>query len=267
VDGDERALALDFDGVICDSAREAFVVALRTWAELRPDAPSVRNVAGATAASRPALYAHFVEHMPLGNRAEDYAVVLAALDAEVPLPDQPAYDRFLATLPQALLARFHRRFYEVRDAWREADPEAWCEEMAPYQGFVGCLRRRAPGRTVAIATAKDRASVELLLRHYGLADVFGPRDLVDKEAGRSKRAHLEQLAERTGIPLAAWRFVDDKVNHLEDVAALGVDCVLASWGYNGQREIELARARGFTVCGLDDAEALLFGPPSSGRVA
>ena len=31
-----RLLALDFDGVISDSAPEAFVVALRTFCELRP---------------------------------------------------------------------------------------------------------------------------------------------------------------------------------------------------------------------------------------
>ena len=33
-----RLLALDFDGVIADSAPEAFVVALRTYCELRPEA-------------------------------------------------------------------------------------------------------------------------------------------------------------------------------------------------------------------------------------
>jgi hypothetical protein len=53
-------------------------------------------------------------------------------------------------------------------------------------------------------------------------------------------------------------FVDDKVNHLDAVAALGVRCGLASWGYNGEREVALARARGYLVLGLEDAEAQLF---------
>ena len=34
-----RLLALDFDGVISDSAPEVFVVALRTWCEQHADSP------------------------------------------------------------------------------------------------------------------------------------------------------------------------------------------------------------------------------------
>ena len=53
-------------------------------------------------------------------------------------------------------------------------------------------------------------------------------------------------------------FIDDKVNHLEDVASLGVRCALAAWGYNGPREHERARACGFDVCSLGDVEHVLF---------
>jgi hypothetical protein len=54
-------------------------------------------------------------------------------------------------------------------------------------------------------------------------------------------------------------FVDDKVNHLDDVAPLGVRCVLAAWGYNGDRERREAERAGYRVCGLDQVEAALFG--------
>jgi hypothetical protein len=55
------------------------------------------------------------------------------------------------------------------------------------------------------------------------------------------------------------RFVDDKVNHLDDVAGLGVHCALAGWGYNGPREAAEAAARGYPVLSLAEAEAGLFG--------
>ena len=60
------------------------------------------------------------------------------------------------------------------------------------------------------------------------------------------------------MPFERIVFVDDKVNHLEDVASLGVRCTLAAWGYNGPREHELARHRGFDVCSLAEAERVLF---------
>jgi hypothetical protein len=139
-----RLLALDFDGVISDSAPEAFVVALRTYAELRPDsaltalarrfggggAPTMEAVRGSAA------YAAFLEIMPLGNRAEDYAVGLSALDAGRAVPDQAAYDALRAEHDPAWLRDFHARFYRVRHALAEGDPDGWHARAS-----IGCGTR------------------------------------------------------------------------------------------------------------------------------
>ena len=250
-----KLLALDFDGVLSDSAREAFVVALRTYRELFP---ATALPAAGSAAEAPELYAGFVELMPLGNRAEDYAVALAALDRGVPLSDQPAYDRFFASHPPELLTRFHRRFYEMREAWARRDLEGWLDQMRPYPAILPLLRRIAREATLAIATAKDRASVERLLQRYGIDDLFAPDRILDKEEGRSKRAHLERLARRTGHAFPEITFVDDKLNHLDAVASLGVRCALAAWGYNGPREVEAARSAGYLVLRPEDMEAKLL---------
>jgi phosphoglycolate phosphatase-like HAD superfamily hydrolase len=262
-----RLLALDFDGVISDSAPEAFVVALRTYCEMRPDArlgncdallrgpaaPAPESIAG------DALFAAFLEMMPLGNRAEDYAVGLDALDSGVQLPDQTAYDRFKAGLDPEWMRSFHKRFYRVRAAMTDADPVAWHRLMGPYPGVIEILRRRAGHALLAIATSKDRRSVGKLLEVYGIADLFPEGRVLDKETGVSKSAHFEHLHRASGVPYTEMTFVDDKVNHLDAVAPLGVRCGLAAWGYNGAREVALARARGHLVLGLEDVEAQLFG--------
>ena len=98
-----RLLALDFDGVISDSAPESFLVAVRTFRELRPagrlDAELARIAQGGgdraparEEVSAHPLYAAFLELMPLGNRAEDYGVILAALEAGARIADQAGYD-------------------------------------------------------------------------------------------------------------------------------------------------------------------------------
>ena len=262
-----RLLALDFDGVISNSAPEAFVVALRTYREMRPDsshgeydallrgpaAPAPEAIAGDV------LFAAFLEMMPLGNRAEDYAVGLAALEAGVQLPDQSSYDRFKAGLDPEWMRSFHKRFYRVRAAMSDADPAAWQRLMGPYPGVTELLRRWAGDALLAIATSKDRRSVGRLLEAYGIADLFPEGRVLDKETGVSKRAHLEHLQQVFGVSYSETTFVDDKVNHLDAVAPLGVRCGLAAWGYNGEREVALARARGYLVLGLEDAEAQLFG--------
>jgi phosphoglycolate phosphatase-like HAD superfamily hydrolase len=130
--------------------------------------------------------------------------------------------------------------------------------IRPYPAFAALLRRRAGEVELAIATAKDRASVRALLSAWGLADLFGPERVLDKETGVSKVAHLEHLQRALGLAYPELTFVEDKVSHLESVAPLGVRCALAAWGYNGAREARRARERGFLVCELDDVEAQIF---------
>jgi phosphoglycolate phosphatase-like HAD superfamily hydrolase len=258
-----RLLALDFDGVLSDSAPEAFVVSLRTYAALRPASPLARDAAGLAPtladvhAAR--LYAPFVALMPLGNRAEDYGVVLAALERGSPVPDQPAYDALRKAEDAQWLRAYHERFYQVRAELSARDPEGWAALMAPYAPLLSVLRRRARDAHLAIATAKDRASVTALLARYGVADLFAPDLVLDKETGVSKVAHLERLHAQTGIGFAEITFVDDKLNHLDSVAALGVRCALAAWGYNGERERRDAAKRGHLVCSLTDVERKLYG--------
>ena len=196
-----RVLALDFDGVISDSAPEAFVVALRTFAALYPGsalAAEAASFAGPRAPSleqvrRSGLFADFLELMPLGNRAEDYGVVLSALAKGCAVPDQAAYDALRDAHDVGSLHRFHSRFYSVRDDLSEVDPDGWRRLMAPYPTFLDVIRRRAPDAELAIATAKDRRSVEALLRLYGIQALFAADRILDKETGNAKTAHIRRL--------------------------------------------------------------------------
>jgi len=247
-----QALVLDFDGVIADTAPETFEVGLRTYRDLFPDAALDRF-------DRHRLEQGFRALMPLGNRAEDFGVALRALDQEVELADQAAYDAFRQAFGRERLQAFHHRFYQHRAAFARDDPAGWRALMAPYDGFVSLLRRRRGQVPYAIATAKDRASVSALLEDWGLRDLFDEGRIADKETGESKVRHLERLQRALDLPFAGLTFVDDKVNHLEAVAPLGVRCGLAAWGYNGPREHAVARERGHLVCTVEDAEPLLFG--------
>jgi phosphoglycolate phosphatase-like HAD superfamily hydrolase len=262
-----KALALDFDGVISDSAPEAFAVALRAFVDLRAATPLREELEAVWDAGTPALerirarpaYAVFLETMPLGNRAEDFGVELLLLEQGARVVDQAAYDAFRAGVPAAFLDGFHRRFYQVRETFSRDDPQGWRALLSPYPEFVSLLRRRAGDALLAIATAKDRRSVRLLLRDYGIADLFPEACVLDKDVGVSKTAHLRRLHELVGVPFAEITFIDDKVNHLDAASELGVRCALSAWGYNGERERRLARERGYLVCTLVDAERRLFG--------
>lgn len=246
-----KALVLDFDGVLADSAPECFEVALRTYGDLCPGERLHRF-------ERETLFREFIALLPLGNRAEDFGVALAAIDAGVRPVDQRAYDAFFAARAAGWLDAFHRRFYEHRAALAASDPARWRALTPPYTAFVSILRRHAGRVPFAIATAKDRGSVRTLLAGWGVDDLFPEALVLDKETGRNKAEHLERLQQRLALPFAELTFVDDKVSHLDTVSPLGVICALAAWGYNGPREQRLARAHGHLVCSLADVEGQIF---------
>jgi phosphoglycolate phosphatase-like HAD superfamily hydrolase len=247
-----KVLTLDFDGVLVNSVRELFLVALQSYLQENPTSALVHRKARD-------LYGPFLALMPLGNRAEDFGVLMAALDGGKVFEDQEDYDRFRMKQNPAWLDRYHARFYRVRETMATKDPAAWLELMQPYKSFMEVLCRRQGQATYAIATAKDRTSVDILLSDYGIADLFEDRLIMDKETGSSKAAHVQRLLELLGTDPGEMTFIDDKVNHLDSVAPLGARCALATWGYNGAREHELAIRRGYEMLTLDNVEAKLFG--------
>lgn len=262
-----KVLALDFDGVVCDSLREVFATALATYESMEGEAALLARMRSRNGRGRwhefelgnDPVMVSFESMMPLGNRAEDFGVSLKAIDNFLELTDQGAYDTFYGTIDADWMSRFHRVFYEQRDTARAVDLHGWLDLHAAYPRFLELLRRRAGDARIALATAKDRRSAELLLAHLGVGDLFAPELILDKEAGVSKTAHLSALHERLDVPFAEITFVDDKVNHLEGVAPLGVRPVLAAWGFNTPREHALTRELGFEVANFEDAESVLYG--------
>jgi len=259
-------LALDFDGVLCDSSREVFVVAVDTFAALEPDSAllgrlmPLRNHAAAGGSEHldTEIYERFRDLLPLGNRAEDFGVSLQAVEKNAEIKDQEAYDAFYREIGEPWLDRFHRRFYECRGILREGNVRGWLQLHLPFPGLADLLRRHRERTLPAVATAKDARSVRLLLDELGFNNVFDSELILDKETGVEKTHHLRVLHERTGAEFEDITFVDDKVNHLVRVAELGVRPVLAGWGFNTDREHELARVLGFEVADLEAASEVLF---------
>jgi phosphoglycolate phosphatase-like HAD superfamily hydrolase len=261
-----HVLALDFDGVLCDSSREVFVVAVDTFAELEPGSRLLRQllplredaVTGGGGFRNTEIYGRFRDLLPLGNRAEDFGVALRAIDEAATIGDQAGYDAFYRSLGPQWLDAFHRCFYRCRGRLRETDLASWLGLHLPYPGLAESLRRHKERIRPAVATAKDARSVRLLLDEIGLGDIFEHELILDKETGVEKTHHLRALRERTGAEFSDVTFVDDKINHLLRVAELGVRPVLAGWGFNTRREHDLSRQFGIEIAELSTLDEVLF---------
>ena len=140
-------LALDFDGVLCDSSREVFVVAVDAYATREPGSVLLERLrplrddalAGSDGFRSDALYVTFSELLPLGNRAEDFGVSLRAVENRLEISDQDQYDAYFGSIDRDWLASFHREFYGARSRLREADTAAWLGLHLPYPGLAEVL--------------------------------------------------------------------------------------------------------------------------------
>jgi len=263
-----KVLALDFDGVISDSAPECFWVSVRTLERVRPGSLDASRLerwsamggreARAAIQADP-LFAGFLDIMPLGNRAEDFGAALLALEAGETIENQAGYDRWFGQLDPDFTEAFHRDFYDERARLREASEEDWGQLMSPYDELLEVLRRNHEACEVVMATAKNRDAVERLLARFEMLDVLCPERIYDKEWGRNKKAHIRAIQADFGVAFEEITFIDDKANHLVSVAELGARCVLAAWGYNSPREHAHARAHGIAVAELAELEEVLFG--------
>jgi len=259
-------LAYDFDGVICQSANEIALVSLHAYLDLEPRSRLRRTLESIEATdpiwaydfSRDEELRRLEALTPLGNRAEDFGVALYIVENQLAADDQSAYDAHFQSRDQDWLDSFHKLFYHHRARLRSTSPELWLQLLPAYSWFVALLLQHREDATHAIATAKDGDSVRALLQRYGILEVFSPSLILDKDTGVSKRAHIRELARRLGVEPDEITFLDDKVKHLEDVAALGTRCVLSGWGYNTEREHDRARELGFAVATPATASEVLF---------
>lgn len=227
-------LAFDFDGVVCDSARETALTAWRAAHGLWPDRVAAEPDAGALA--------RFVRLRPVIETGyENLALVLLVVRGV----DDDEVLRHFDRLCDALLrdegldrAVLRRRFGAARDEWLDTDVESWLAAQGFYPGVVDAINAaRAP---CCIVTTKEERFTRVLVERAGL-DV--PPDRIyalESFEGAGKGRVLDALA--LEHPRLQLHFFEDRLATLERVGERPrLRRYLADWGYN--TEAERARAR------------------------
>jgi phosphoglycolate phosphatase-like HAD superfamily hydrolase len=237
-----HALALDFDGVLCDSAAEMAVSAWRAGAELWPDWRG--------SAQPPAPLAEaFRRVRPLVDTGWQSLVLLRLLADGAP----PA--ALLAAGPERLPAEAQARgldpatgirlFAAARDRWIAEDAAGWLGAHRFYPGVAEQLAVwQAAGLPLFILTTKQERFTLRLLAAAGVplaaTAVFG------LERGRRKEEILAELLARPAAAGWPWHFVEDRLAALEAAAAVpalaSVRLHFATWGYGTAADAARARA-------------------------
>jgi phosphoglycolate phosphatase-like HAD superfamily hydrolase len=230
-----QILALDFDGVICNSVYEGLQSAWRVYREIwggTDDSPS------------PEVTAAYVRLRPALEIGWEFPVVLRAILEGI--PEETLLREFQTTWRLRILEE-HRlnpadlaaRFDATRDAWIKSDLASWLGCQHLYPGVAERLTALLKSKTqVFVITTKESRYARLIMERNGVAF---PADRVwGKERAHPKADLLGVLRQECRVDYADIWFVEDRLKTLRSVqqrADLGaVGLFLATWGYTTPAE-------------------------------
>jgi phosphoglycolate phosphatase-like HAD superfamily hydrolase len=225
-------LALDFDGVLCDSARETGITGWKAagtlWKDMSESLPP-QSILDAYCRARPVIEIGY----------EAILMMRLLKDGEEP-------EALLETFPERLyetVARsdtdtvgLKRLYGAVRDRWIQADPQDWLALSPLYPGTGEVLSALALETDCYIVTTKQERFVERLLEYNGVR--FAAEHIFGLDSGMKKEAMLHELMKRH--PDRRVHLVEDRLATLARVRArpelAGVKLHIACWGYNTEAE-------------------------------
>lgn len=234
IDMTESLFALDFDGVICDSALETglsgWQVASRIWGEMPEQMPEQ-------------IMTDFRQIRPVMETGFEAILICRLLFEGL----QPALlmDDFASQL-KSLKAREHldvadlkKKFGEYRDNWIETDLVGWIGMNPLYPGVTDLLQTIPLKQRYIITTKQERFVIEILAANQ--IEIL-PDQVYGLERQLKKPQILDDLQQLN--PHATILFVEDRLPTLLDVIETPSLSVLnlyfATWGYNTQTDKQLA---------------------------
>lgn len=239
--------ALDFDGVICDSAVETAITGWKAagciWADM-PEATPQDMI------DRFRLVRPIIE--------TGYEAILAMRLLYLGETTEAIYssyaDKIQALLEQAQVSTddLKKLFGETRDIWIENDLADWVNMNPLFPGIADKLRQLGQEHCWYIITTKQERFVKQILKANAieLADerIFG----LDRKL--SKPEVLKDLL--IAHPGQALYFTEDRLPTLLNVLKYdelsSVNLIFALWGYNTAEDKALAAQQNFSLQALED---------------
>lgn len=206
----------------------------------------------------------------LVDTAADLHLVLAELMAgeDLPTPPLPEIRAMVGDGARALIQRAYAAAGEalapdqldrLYDRFLERYTEEPCRASALYPGAVAALDTlAAAGCVLGLCTNKPQRPSELLLDALGIRGRFGA--ILGGDALKVRKpdpGHLAATIERLGATPADAAMVGDSRNDALTAQALGVPCVLVSFGYTAIPPAELGAEA--VIDHLDELPAALAG--------
>ena len=230
-------LALDFDGVICDGLIEYFATTRKTYQQIWDTDNIGDQFAPVFYKLRPVIETGW--EMPILLRA----MVLGVEEWEI-LADWSAIASKIVDSEGLNKQEIAQKLDGVRDSWIKNDLDSWLDLHRFYPAAIARLQQIITSSVqLYIVTTKEGRFVKRLLQQQGIE--LPTDNIIGKESKRPKYETLRILRDKSASDRSSIWFVEDRLKALQLVAQQtdlqSVRLFLADWGYNIQRDRDLAQ--------------------------
>jgi CMP-N-acetylneuraminic acid synthetase/phosphoglycolate phosphatase-like HAD superfamily hydrolase len=213
----ESIIFLDFDGVVVDSAKEAYAMAMLTTGR-------IKNLAELNLESKHAK--KFLQQRCFVGPAWNYFYLLKAIE-------EGKGESFSDLLPDEAgkeAKKFQEQFFATRQVIRNNFWDEWLSLNALYSGsevFIDLINNNL---NVVIVTTKDADTVKALLTKYGVTRDVDIYDNESYEEFGCKSFFMDDFIKKNNIKRAL--FVDDSIKHINKCDWIeNLKTIQAKWGY------------------------------------
>ncbi|NOT84274.1 MAG: HAD family hydrolase [Methylococcaceae bacterium] len=239
--------ALDFDGVICDSALETgmagWKAALQIWDDMPPQQPPAISVQFQQA--RPILETGYeaILIMRLLFQGETVADILANFADQKPA---------VIASTKMTVSALKQLFSTTRDTWIENSLAEWLHLNPLFRGVAEKLTTlNQQGLWYILTTKQERFVTQILNANQ----IFIPEQhIYGLDSKINKHDALTTLVKRH--PDTKIIFIEDRLPALLSVKAhpklQALTLQLADWGYNTPQDRQEAKQAGITIISLDN---------------
>lgn len=244
----EIIYALDFDGVICDSAVETAITGWKAgttlWDDMQSEQPP-KELIDKFRLVRPAMETGYeaILIVRLLHEGETVESLLANYETKI--------QQLLDSLDKDAVF-LKQLFGKTRDSWINEALDEWLSMNPLFSGIAEKLQQLEPSQWYIITTKQERF-VSQILKAYQLE--LAEDRIFGLDRNMSKQAVLTELLKKH--PQQIFYFVEDRLPTLFNVLANStlneIKLFLATWGYNtAEDKREAAIESKIQLIGLDD---------------
>ena len=239
-----KIIALDFDGVICDSIDECMLVSYNAYFN------KSQNKEIDSSEIAPILQHRFKKYRYLVGPAQDFYFLWKSLFSKnISYREIEKKYYKLKNDEMGMELPFAKRFYSLRAKLKEDHFNQWILLNPLYKQIKNFFNDAIDIDNLFIVTAKDTDSVLDLLHANNIA--INRKQIYGREISLDKVKLFNKIINETEIEPQNIFYIEDRISHSIRVKSLNINCYLATWGYTSPTAYDEAIHNGIQPITID----------------